>query len=101
MNTKAELEARNLSLGQLMMRLPQDNENDAVSREIQHRLIVACKIAVLLEDSLFYARMYQDRCPEGRARREKMIDDAVDLISVFRNGGIDLITIFSNGGIYP
>ena len=87
MMTKAEIEARNLSIGQLMMLLP-ENENDAIARELQHRLIVACKIAVRLEDSLFYARMYQDQCPEGRARREEMIDDAVDLISVFRNGGI-------------
>ena len=86
--TKAELEARNLSLGQLMMLLPLENENDAVARELQHRLIVACKIAVRLEDSLFYARMYRDTSDEGRARREEMIDDAFDLISVFRNGGI-------------
>lgn len=85
--TKAELQARNLSLGQLMMMLP-ENENDVFARELQHRLIVACKIAVRLEDSLFYARMYQDRCQEGKARREEMIDDAVDLISVFRHGGI-------------
>ena len=85
--TKAELEARNLSLGQLMMLLP-ENENDVFARELQHRLIVACKIAVRLEDSLFYARMYRDTCDEGRTRREEMIDDAVDLISVFRNGGI-------------
>ena len=87
MMTKAELEARNLSLGQLMMLLP-ENENDAIARELQHRLIVACKIAVRLEDSLFYARMYQDQSSEGKKRREEMIDDAVDLISVFRNGGI-------------
>jgi hypothetical protein len=85
--TKAELEARNLSLGQLMMMMP-ENENDVFARELQHRLIVACKIAVRLEDSLFYARMYRDTCDEGRARRGEMIDDAVDLISVFRNGGI-------------
>ena len=85
--TKAELEARNLSLGQLMMLLP-ENENDVFARELQHRIIVACKIAVRLEDSLFYARMFKDSSPEGRARREEMIDDAVDLISVFRNGGI-------------
>jgi len=86
--TKADIEARNLSLGELMMLLPLENENDAVARELQHRLIVACKIAVRLEDSLFYARMYRDTSEEGRARREEMIDDAVDLISVFRNGGI-------------
>ena len=85
--TKAELQARNLSLGQLMMMLP-ENENDVLARELQHRLIVACKIAVRLEDSMFYARMYRDTCDEGKKRREEMIDDAVDLISVFRNGGI-------------
>ena len=85
--TSAELQARNLSLGQLMMMLP-ENENDVLARELQHRLIVACKIAVRLEDSLFYARMYRDTCDEGKKRREEMIDDAVDLISVFRNGGI-------------
>lgn len=85
--TTAELQARNLSLGQLMMMLP-ENENDVFARELQHRLIVACKIAVRLEDSLFYARMFKDSSDEGRARREEMIDDAVDLISVFRNGGI-------------
>lgn len=85
--TKAELEARNLSLGQLMMMMP-ENENDVFARELQHRLIVACKIAVRLEDSLFYARMFKDSSDEGRARREEMIDDAVDLISLFRNGGI-------------
>ena len=59
MMTKAELEARNLSLGQLMMLLP-ENENDIFARELQHRLIVACKIAVRLEDSLFYAETYRD-----------------------------------------
>lgn len=85
--TTAELQARNLSLGQLMMMLP-ENENHVFARELQHRLIVACKIAVRLEDSLFYARMYRDTCDEGKKRREEMIDDAVDLISVFRNGGI-------------
>ena len=85
--TTAELQARNLSLGQLMMMLP-ENENDVFARELQHRLIVACKIAVRLEDSLFYARMYRDTCDEGKKRREEMIDVAVDLISVFRNGGI-------------
>lgn len=91
--TPAELKARNLSLGQLMMLLPEiESESsipsEVIARELQHRLIVASKIAVRLEDSLFYARMYRDTCDEGRARREEMIDDAVDLISVFRNGGI-------------
>lgn len=91
--TPAELEARNLSLGQLIMLLPEVegeslSPSDVLIHELQHRLMMASKIATLLEDSLFYARMYKDQCPDGRARREEMIDDAVDLISVFRNGGI-------------
>lgn len=43
-------------------------------------------LADLLEDSLFYARMYQDQCPDGRARREEMIDKAVELIRKFKTG---------------
>ena len=91
--TTAELEARNLSLGELIMLLPEvKNESalpsDILAREIGSRLMAASKIASILEDSLFYARMYKDASDEGRARREEMIDDAVDLISLFRNGGI-------------
>lgn len=91
--TKAELQARNLSLGQLMILLMEIQNgsllpSEAIVREIQNRLVIASNIAVRLEDSLFYARMYKDSSDEGRARREEMIDDAVDLISVFRNGGI-------------
>ena len=91
--TKAELQARNLSLGQLLMLLLEIKNNaslpsDALIGELENRLVVASNIAVRLEDSLFYARMFKDSSDEGRARREEMIDDAVDLISVFRNGGI-------------
>lgn len=91
--TKAELQARNLSLGQLLMLLLEIKNNaslpsDALIAELENRLVVASNIAVRLEDSLFYARMFKDSSDEGRARREEMIDDAVDLISVFRNGGI-------------
>lgn len=91
--TKAELQARNLSLGQLLMLLLEIKNNaslpsDALIAELENRLVVASNIAVRLEDSLFYARMFKDSSDEGRARREEMIDDAVDLISIFRNGGI-------------
>lgn len=91
--TTAELEARNLSLGELIMLLPEvKNESalpsDILAREIGYRLMAASKIASILEDSLFYARMFKDSSDDGRARREEMIDDAVDLISLFRNGGI-------------
>ena len=50
------------------------------------RLNLATRIASMLEDSLFYARMYQDQCPDGRARREDMIDDATSMIREFRTG---------------
>ena len=50
------------------------------------RLNLSIHIASMLEDSLFYARMYQDQCPEGRARREQMIDDATTMIREFRTG---------------
>lgn len=91
--TYAELEARNLSLGELIMLLPEvKNESalpsDILARELGYRLMAASKIASILEDSLFYARMFKDSNDEGRSRREEMIDDAVDLISLFRNGGI-------------
>lgn len=50
------------------------------------RLNLATRIASMLEDSLFYARMYQDQCPEGKKRREEMIDDATSMIREFRTG---------------
>jgi hypothetical protein len=43
-------------------------------------------LATLLEDSLFYARMYRDTCENGRRLREKMIDDAVELLQKFKTG---------------
>ena len=89
--TPAEIKARNLSLGTLLHLLGQPEEAIpamVLGRELEHRLIVASKICERLDDSLFYARMYRDTSEDGRARREEMIDDAVDLISIFRNGGI-------------
>ena len=89
--TSAEIKARNLSLGTLLHLLGQPEESIpaiVLGRELEHRLIVASKICERLDDSLFYARMYRDTSEEGRARREEMIDDAVSLISIFRNGGI-------------
>ena len=84
-----QLEARNLSLAELMrMLVIIDGDDIPIVREALTRLSVAAHIAARLEDSLFYARMYKDASEEGHARRSEMIDDAVDLISVFRNGGI-------------
>lgn len=59
---------------------------NSIMREGASRLDCAIRMAHLLEDSLFYVRMYQDRCLEGRERRERMIDEAVELIAKFRGG---------------
>lgn len=52
------------------------------------RLNLATRIASMLEDSLFYARMYQDQSSEGEQRRQQMIDDAVSMIQEFRTGKV-------------
>lgn len=91
--TTAELEARNMTHDEMVGLLCRLEDASyippiTITREILHRMTVAERIAEYLENSLFYARMYQDQSQEGRALREEMIDDAVDLISLFRNGGI-------------
>ena len=93
--TPAQLEARNLSHDEVMGLLSRMAEKEhphilqpAITRELIYRLTTAERIVELLEDSLFYARMYRDASEDGKVRREQMIDDAVSLISIFRNGGI-------------
>lgn len=60
--------------------------HNSIMSEGSIRLNLATRIASMLEDSLFYARMYQDQCPEGKKRREEMIDDATSMIREFRTG---------------
>ena len=91
--TTAELDARNMTHDEMVGLLCRLEDASyippiTITREILHRMTIAERIAELLEDSLFYARIYKDASDDGRARREEMIDDAVDLISLFRNGGI-------------
>ena len=91
--TTAELEARNMTHDEMVGLLCRLEDASyippiTITREILRRMTIAERIADRLEDSLFYARMYKDASDDGRARREGMIDDAVDLISLFRNGGI-------------
>lgn len=93
--TPAQLEARNLSHDEVIGLLSRMVEKEyphilqpAMMRELIYRLTTAERIADLLENAIFYARMYRDTSEDGRARREDMIDDAVSLISIFRNGGI-------------
>jgi len=91
--TTAELEARNMTHDEMVGLLCRLEDASyippiTITREILHRMTIAERIADRLEDSLFYARMYKDASEEGHARRSEMIDDAVGLISIFRNGGL-------------
>jgi hypothetical protein len=91
--TTAELEARNMTHDEMVGLLCRLEDASyippiTITREILHRMTIAERIADRLEDSLFYARMYKDASDDGRTRREEMIDDAVYLISLFRNGGL-------------
>lgn len=60
--------------------------HNSVMSEGAVRLNLATRIASMLDDSLFYARMYQDQCADGKKRREEMIDDATSMIREFRTG---------------
>jgi hypothetical protein len=56
-------------------------------REAAMRLRNADCAATILEDSLFYARMYRDTTVEGANLRRMLIDDAETVCSIIRNGG--------------
>ena len=56
-------------------------------REAAMRLRNADCAATILEDSLFYARMYRDTTSDGDNRRRMLIDDAETVCSIIRNGG--------------
>jgi hypothetical protein len=56
-------------------------------REAANRLRNADCAATILEDSLFYARMYRDTTSDGDNRRRMLIDDAETVCSIIRKGG--------------
>jgi hypothetical protein len=58
-------------------------------REVANRLRNADCVATILEDSLFYARMYRDTTVEGANLRRMLIDDAETVVSLIRNGGCE------------
>ena len=58
-------------------------------REAAKRLRNADCAATILEDSLFYARMYRDTTVEGANLRRMLIDDAETVVSLMRNGGCE------------
>jgi hypothetical protein len=57
--------------------------------EVANRLRNADCAATILDDSLFYARMYRDTTEEGDNRRRMLIDDAETVVSLIRNGGVE------------
>jgi hypothetical protein len=58
-------------------------------RETVNRLRNADCATTILEDSLFYARMYRDTTTDGDNRRRMLIDDAETVVSLIRNGGCE------------
>ena len=86
----AQLEALNLPLRELrdaveMIALRERNPIlDASASRMAH---IEAAIA-LLDDSLFYARMYKDTSEEGKVLRENLIDDSETITSLIRNGGL-------------
>jgi len=58
-------------------------------REAANRLRNASCAATILEDSLFYARMYRDTTVEGANLRRMLIDDAETVVSLIRTGGCE------------
>lgn len=58
-------------------------------REAANRLRNADCATTILEDSLFYARMYRDRTADGDNRRRMLIDDAETVVSLIRTGGCE------------
>ncbi len=60
-----------------------------VLREAANRLRNASCATTILEDSLFYARMYRDTTVEGANLRRMLIDDAETVVSLIRDGGCE------------
>jgi hypothetical protein len=58
-------------------------------REAANRLRNASCATTILEDSLFYARMYRDTTTDGDNRRRMLIDDAETVVSLIRDGGCE------------
>ena len=60
-----------------------------IFKEAANRLRNADCAMTILEDSLFYARMYRDTTVEGANLRRMLIDDAETVVSLVRNGGCE------------
>lgn len=60
-----------------------------IFKEAANRLRNAECATTILEDSLFYARMYRDTTVEGANLRRMLIDDAETVVWLIRNGGVE------------
>jgi len=90
--SRAQLEARNTTLGELITTLGiiSDNLQAPILIEASLRLDQVSDALINLEHALFYVRMYRsnDNTGEGEKRRQELIDDSELIINLIRNGGI-------------
>ena len=86
----AQLEALNLPLHELRaaVEMIAVRERNPILDASASRMAHIEAAITLLDDSLFYVRMYKDTSPEGKVLRENLIDDSEMIISLIRNGGL-------------
>jgi hypothetical protein len=84
--------SRNIPLDELanQLELMADDFKNPFIASASTRLAHVAAALTCLEDSLFYARMYQslDTTGEGEKRRQQLIDDSETIISLIRTGGM-------------
>ena len=84
--------SRNIPLDELanQLELMADDFKNPLLASASDRLAHVAAALTCLEDSLFYARMYQslDTTGEGERRRRQLIDDSETIIGLIRTGGL-------------
>lgn len=84
--------SRNIPLDELanQLELMADDFKNPLLASTSTRLAHVAAALTCLEDSLFYARMYQslDSTGEGEKRRQQLIDDSETIIGLIRTGGL-------------
>ena len=84
--------SRNMPLDELanQLELMADDFKNPLLASASTRLAHVAAALTCLEDSLFYARMYQslDTTGEGEKRRQQLIDDSEFIIGLIRTGGL-------------
>ena len=84
--------SRNIPLDELanQLELMADDFKNPLLASASTRLAHVAAALSCLEDSLFYARMYQslDTTGEGEKRRQQLIDDSETIIGLIRTGGL-------------